>query len=279
MTKIASIEPDIESLVRKHKPDGMMYTYPSFLIAIILLALMLIAIFLGGALGKRWLGKESEESKSQANAVQGSLLGLLALLLGFTFSLSLGRFDQRSVEVVNEANAIGTAWLRTDLVSDVRRDMAKGLLRRYAELQVDAAGVSAADVERRTELVAEAEAAFNDIWLLATTEAREAKNPVAMGFAASLNDMIDALATRDAAINRHVPELVLLLLFATFVLLGGVVGYSSAITNVRPGVPVYALMTLIVILVFLIIDLDRPRRGWIEVDQSKLIASLTAMTN
>lgn len=255
-----------------------MYDVPSYLIAFILLVLMLAAIQLGGVLGRRLESRENEESKGQANAVQGSLLGLLALLLGFTFSLSLGRFDQRSLEVVTEANAIGTAWLRSDLVGETRRDEAKELLRRYADLRVEAAGVSASDAETRNELIAMAEAVFADLWRLASDEAREFPTPVAMAFSASLNEVIDTLATRDAAINRHVPELVLYLLFATFVMLGGVVGYSSAISNVRPSVPVYALMMLIVVLVFLIIDLDRPRRGLIEVDQTKLIATAAAMT-
>lgn len=255
----------------------LMYDFPSYFIAAVLFALMLAAILLGVALGNRQKRTETEESKNQANAVQGSLLGLLALLLGFTFSLSLGRFDQRSVEVVNEANAIGTAWLRTDLLSDTRRDDARTLLLQYAVSRIEAAQVSAADEVARGALLAQAEGIFADLWRLASTEAREVGNPVAMGFVSSLNDMIDALSNRDFAINRHVPELVLFLLFGTFILLGGVVGYSSAIAGVRPGVPVYALMVLIVILVFLIIDLDRPRRGLIEIDQSKLISTLNGM--
>ncbi len=254
-----------------------MYDIPSYILSFILFLLMLVAMWSGTSFGKRRQDTENEDSKGQANAVQGSLLGMLALLLGFTFSLSLGRFDQRSIEVVNEANAIGTAWLRTDLLSDERRDAAKDLLRQYGQIREETVGVSADDTAGRAELIAKAEAVFADLWVLASDEARDFTNPVAMAFVGSLNDMIDALSARDAAINRHVPELVLFLLFGTFILLGGVVGYSSAISGVRPGVPVYALMTLIVVLVFLIIDLDRPRRGLIEVDQSKLISTVAAM--
>ncbi|WP_341213087.1 hypothetical protein [uncultured Limimaricola sp.] len=254
-----------------------MYDVPSYVIAMILALAMLAAMWLGGATGRKRHVTTNGDSKSQANAVQGSLLGLLALLIGFTFSLSLGRYDQRSAAVVDEANAIGTAWLRTDLVSDVRREEAKTLLREYGTIRLAAATIAASNQVERSQLVAEAEAVFGRLWLLAADEAREAGNPVAMSFATSLNDMIDALATRDAAIDRHVPELVLFLLFGTFVLLGGVVGYSAWILNVRPGVPVYAMMILIVVLVFLIMDLDRPRRGLISVDQSKLVATVAAM--
>ncbi|QIZ81842.1 hypothetical protein [Thalassovita gelatinovora] len=254
-----------------------MYDFPSYFIAIALLGLMLVVMQLGILVGKRRQARETEDSKNQANTVQGSLLGMLALLLGFTFSLSLGRYDQRSIEVVNEANAIGTAWLRTDLVADARRDDAKTLLHQYGLIRLETSQISAANDDERDKLIAKAEALFDSLWRLASTEAREISNPVTMGFASSLNDMIDALSARDAAVNRHVPELVLFLLFGTFILLGAVVGYSSAISNIRPGVPVYAMMILIVILVFLIIDLDRPRRGLIEVDQSKLLSTVAAM--
>lgn len=209
--------------------------------------------------------------------MQGSLLGLLALLLGFTFSLSLGRYDQRATEVVSEANAIGTAWLRTDFVSEPNREPAKALLIAYATARVDASAVSTTNGILRAELITKAEFTFEALWRIAVEETRATPTPVAMAFAASLNDMIDALATRDSAVNRHVPELVLFLLFGTFVLLGGVIGFAAAISGVRPGVPVYAMMALIVILVFLIVDLDRPRRGLIEVDQTKLVETLAAM--
>jgi hypothetical protein len=247
-----------------------MYDLPSYAVSIALFLCMLFAMALGGLTGKRMQARVNEDAKAQANAVQGSLLGLLALLLGFTFSLSLGRFDQRSGEVVNEANAIGTAWLRSDLIGDERRDEAKALLQRYVAIRAEASTISAAETQARGALIEEANDVFAELWQVAVAEARAASNPVTMSFAASLNDMTDALASRDAAINRHVPELVLILLFGTFILLGGVVGYSSGISRIRPGVPVYAMMLLIVVLVFLIIDLDRPRRGLIEVDQTNL---------
>jgi len=239
---------------------------------------MISAMYVGTRTGRMLQRNENEESRSQANAVQGSLLGLLALLLGFTFSLSLGRFDQRSAEVVNEANAIGTAWLRTDFVSDDFRDPAKALLISYATARMEAAKVSTVDGTLRAELIARAESTFAGLWAIAVEETRRTPTPVTMSFAASLNDMIDALASRDSAIERHVPELVLFLLFGTFILLGGVIGFASAISGVRPGVPVYAMMALIVILVFLIVDLDRPRRGLIEVDQSALVSTVRGMT-
>ncbi len=96
--------------------------------------------------------------------------------------------------------------------------------------------------------------------------------------------MADVLASRDAAIDRHVPELVLYLLFGAFVLLGGIVGFSSGLSGVRFGLSAYSPMLLIAILVFIITDLDRPRRGLTQADQSPVeavvqdIGSRTPMT-
>lgn len=253
------------------------YDIPSPAIAALLLVLILVAIGIGIRVGAAKQRVQNAESRNQANAVQGSLLGLLALILGFTFSIALARHDHRSAEVVNEANAIGTAWLRSDLVSETRRGEVQTLLRRYGALRLEAASVSMADDGTRERLVEEAKTVFSELWALAAEEARNTPNPVTMGFAASLNDMIDALALRDAAVKRHVPEFALYILFSTFILLGGVVGFSAAIAGVRPGIPAYALVVLIVVLVFLIIDLDRPRRGLVEVNQSDLTGTVEAM--
>ncbi|PTX57146.1 hypothetical protein C8N43_1812 [Litoreibacter ponti] len=258
-------------------PKELMYDINSFLIAAVLLAAMAGAMWAGRQIGKRGARHHNEESKSQASAVQGSLLGLLALLLGFTFSLALNRFDDRSRAVVEEANAIGTAWLRTDLLSEPRAQEAKTLMSRYGIIRVEAGRVPASQEERRLELIGAAEELFAKLWAVASAEAAETPGPVAMGFAASLNDMIDSLGARDAAINRHVPEPVLFLMFATFVLLGGVLGYNSGLTQVKAGFPIYAMLLLIVALVFMIIDLDRPRRGLIEVNQTAMVAVSDAM--
>jgi hypothetical protein len=138
--------------------------------------------------------------------------------------------------------------------------------------------MSAAEDAVRAALLAKAEAVFAQLWTLATDETREVGGPVAMAFAASLNDMIDALATRDSAIDRHVPEQVQNLLLVTFGILGGVMGFSSGIAQIRPNIPVYSMFVLMVLLVFLILDLHRPRRGMIEVDQSRMIETVAAMS-
>ncbi|MBY6151827.1 hypothetical protein KUV47_01270 [Vannielia litorea] len=250
----------------------LMYGLNSGLIALVLLLSMIAAMFGGRAMAGRRARRTSEEGKSQTLAVQGSLLAILGLLLGFTFSLALGRFDSRSQAVVDEANAIGTAWLRTDLMPDGPREEARALLVKYAEFRAKAGEVPAHQDARRAGMVATAQKTFDQLWALSAETARAQGGPAMVAFTNSLNDMIDQLSARDAAINRHVPEPVLLLLYGTFILLGWVLGLSAAQTGVQPVPAVYAMLLLIVGLVFVIIDLDRPRRGIIEVNQEPIRA-------
>jgi uncharacterized membrane protein (Fun14 family) len=90
-------------------------------------------------------------------------------------------------------------------------------------------------------------------------------------FIQSLNELIDSYGRRNAALNRHVPEVVLFLLYGTFLLTGGVVGYAAGVAGHRPSFATYILVVLIVIMAFIILDLDRPRRGLIKVDHKSLI--------
>ncbi|MDP1765389.1 MAG: hypothetical protein Q8K83_00665 [Methylotenera sp.] len=101
----------------------IMYNQSSILIALVLFIFMILAIEVGYRLGHKVKMRASESYKAHIDAAQTSLLGILALLIAFTFSIALQRFDSRSDAVVDEANAIGTAYLRTQLIPiSVRND-------------------------------------------------------------------------------------------------------------------------------------------------------------
>ena len=87
----------------------------------------------------------------------------------------------------------------------------------------------------------------------------------------ALNDLIDSYGTRDEILNRHVPEVVILLLLITIVLAGSILGYTSGVAGHRPTMAVACFMVIVVILVSMIMDLDRPRRGLIQVSQKNML--------
>ena len=260
-----------------------MYNINSVLIAGVLFVSMVLAIEMGYRLGLRTRVSANDAFKTHVNTIGASLLGILALLLGFTLSLSLQRFDNRSQAVVEEANAIGTAYLRSQLLpASVRNDVQK-LLREYLDLRIQAGAITLADQAERVVVLADANRTQTALWDYARQAAEEEPNPVTVGlFIQSLNELIDNFGRRDAALNRHVPEAVLLLLYGTFLMAGAIVGYGSGIAGYRTSFATYIMVALIVVLVFIIIDLDRPRRGLIQVSQKSLIdlqAVINADTN
>jgi hypothetical protein len=117
-----------------------------------------------------------------------------------------------------------------------------------------------------------------ELWSRAAEQARGDPNAVTSGlYLQALNAMIDAYGTRNAALDRHVPELVLFLLFGTFLITGSIVGYASGTDRHRSSLVTYLMVALIVVLVFLIIDLDRPRRGLIGVSHASLVELATGI--
>jgi hypothetical protein len=249
-----------------------LYGIDSFVIAVALFVSMVIVMEIGFRLGLLRQHAESEDSKAHINAIQGSMLGILALLLGFTFSQSLQRFDSRSEAVVEEANAIGTAWLRAQFLPEAVRGETQNLLRAYVDLRVAASSISEVDRESSTALAAKTVEMQNRLWDQVRRAVEVDPHPVKTGlYLQALNEVFDDFGKRDAARSRHVPELVLLLLYVTFLMAGAIVGLGCGVSGHRPSVVSYVMVGLIVVLVFIILDLDRPRRGLIEVSQKSLI--------
>jgi len=248
-----------------------MYSIESFWIAGILLVSMLATIEAGYLFGLRRTKSENESSRAHLNAILGAILGVLALLLGFTFSLSLQRFESRSQAVVDEANAIGTTWLRAQLLPSSVRSDAQDLLRQYVDLRARTAEIT---LDQEGDLAAELAEAMriqNALWDHARQAAEADANVVTSGlFIQSLNDLIDSFGRRDAELGRHVPELVLMLLYGTFLMAGLIIGYTAGATGRRASFASYILTGLVVLLVFIIVDLDRPRRGLITVSHKPL---------
>jgi hypothetical protein len=237
-----------------------------------LTAALLVLLELGFRTGRRARGKASVAVRAQTDAVLASMLGLSALLLGFTFALALQRFDDRSKSAVAEANAIGSTMLRIQLLPAELRTGAQALLNQYLDLRVREGAVTLADSSERSALLRQADQVSGRMWELAMRAAKADPGPVTSGlFIQALNDMIDASETKRSALDRHVPEIVLYMMFATVLLTGATMGYASGINGHRPKVPALALALMIVLVVSLIIDLDRPRRGLINVSEESLL--------
>lgn len=248
------------------------YDIPGGIIATVLFVLTILAVEGGFRAGLKVADRTGESQLAHVRAVQGAVLGLMAILLGFTLSLALARFDTRSEAVVREANAMGTAYLRVGLL---RADLQPAIyrhIRDYVDVRVESRQTSLADIKGRKYFAERAAMQQQELWNLARQAMKADPNPATSGlFAQAVNDAIDSAGSSEAALERHIPETVLWLLFASMLLAGGVVGYATGVSGHRPSLAGYCLAVLIVALVFVTLDLDRPRRGLIQVSQKPLL--------
>ncbi len=245
-----------------------MYNFNSVLIVAVLFGLILIAEEVGYRVGRYYQRKSDKDVKVQTNTIQAGTLGLLALILGFTFNLALQRYNNRSQAVINEANAIGTALMRTNLLPTPHDSVAHALLLQYIDLRLAVSNSAYADVTEQKALATETEDMQQSIWEQGVKAARIDPNPVTTGFfISSLNQMIDTHSERNALLAMHVPEVILYLLFVVFIMSGALIGYGSGLGQKRSNLPSALMSFLICLVVFIIIDLDRPKRGIIKVDQ------------
>ncbi len=249
-----------------------LYNHNSLGIALLLFTLILVANEAGFRYARHVRRESDEGIKSQTNAIQAGMLGLLALLLGFTFTMALQRFDSRGAAVIEESNALGTAYLRAGLLPESQAQEIKSQFSRYVELRVLSGSVNMTDLASRTANHDQTIKLQGQLWQLALKAAQEDPRPTTSGlFIQSLNEVIDAYGNRQAALQKHVPEVVLMLLFAIFIISGSVLGYASGLGGGRPWLATLAMTGLITLVIFIVIDLDRPRRGLIQVDQSSMI--------
>lgn len=250
----------------------ILYSKSSIAIALTLLLLMVLALRVGFMAGMRSTAiKNCKPCKEHISTLLSSLLGMLALMLGFSFSIALERHGSRSEAVIEEANAIGTAYLRTEILPESYRTQTQQLFAQYLDVRLKEAHFNLTQRVEREQLNQQASKLQMQLWNSASLAAKEDPNPVTTGlFVQALNDMIDAYGKRYAELNRHIPELVLWLLFLAFLVCGSMLGYSAGVSNHQPSKVVYVMLAVVVLMMYLVIDLDRPRRGLIEIDQTPM---------
>ncbi len=249
-----------------------MYDINSILIVTILFVAILLAYEISFRLGRRYQRNTDHEVKSQTSVIQAGILGLLALLLGFTFNMALQRFDNRSHAVIKEANTIGTALLRTKLLPEPYDSETYELLRQYIDKRIEVSRVDLTKMDERHLINVETELIQEKIWDITIKAVEMDPRPATTGhFISALNAVIDARGERNAIQQRYVPEVILFLLFVVFIIGGALMGYTSGLGLKRAYIPTVMFTLLIVLVVFIIIDLDRPKRGIIQVKQDSLI--------
>ena len=243
-----------------------------FIIALSLFGTLVVAWFLGKRLGHMLKGNLSKHP--QLGVVQGSIFGLLGLLLGLCFAGALNRFVERQQIIVREANAVGTAYLRADLLPEAQRAHVKSLLREYTQQRIDLFSMRTGYDDRKIQ--DKLTTLHEGMWASAVQGTREDAE-LGQLVLPPLNEVLDLLGERNAADRRHIPVLVTIVLIASAMASIAALGLGIETGDKRLRAPASILAFLIATTLWTTLDLDFPRSGLITIDARPLREALDAM--
>jgi hypothetical protein len=218
--------------------------------------------------GKGPLGLGAQEP---AAVVQGAAFTVLALLLGFSFALALGRYDARRGALMREANAIATTWLRSQLLDPaaartVDADLRIYLAQRIAFARADADPVQRAAADEKSSAIQ------RELWQTALQTAhRDPHSTLAPLFIAALNDAIDLSTEERAVLTTHIPDVVTIGLLLIAFIASAMMGYGFGRQGQRAIIFKACFAVMLAIALGLVLDLDRPQRGLIRVNLTPLL--------
>ena len=220
----------------------------------------------------RWFGlrrkENGAESEGPVGASVGATLGLLAFVLAFTFGMAAQRSDLRRQMVVEDANAIGTTYLRTSLLPDAQATAMRAQLREYVDLRVDLA----ANPHRSDEVLARSEHLQAALWTAAVSIAVGQPTSTSIPlFIQALNEMIDVHSSRLAAVRSRIPTTIWVFMFVTTVVGMLAIGYQSGLSGSRRSAAMATLAIAFAAIIMLIADLDRPQEGFLRTSQQSML--------
>lgn len=250
---------------------------PIWQVGLALLVTMTLAGLVGALLRarrKRARGDDGE-TEGQEGYIVSAVLGLLALLMGFTFSLAVERFEARRVLVLHEANAIGTAYLRAQLLSEPHRARTTDILLRYTDNRI---ALATAKPDAVAPLLTTNDALLTDLWAATSAAFDSIKGlDFSSTYLDSINSLIDLDASRKAARQARVPTEVFVVLIVYLVTTAAVLGY--VLRGRRGWISAGFLLVLLTLALALIIDIDRPTLGGIVEGQGPMRALQKSLTS
>jgi hypothetical protein len=240
---------------------------------------VMVSIEAGYQLGQIAHRRSEDEKESPVSVFAGAVLGLVAFMLAFTFSIVSDRYDARKGLVRDEANAIRTGYLRSEFLPEPDRAEAKGLLREYLDARVAFVQAGIVEQERANELLLEADRFQGRLWDMAVTNARkDMDSDVAALYIESLNAIIDVHALRVAVgWQARIPIGIWSVLYGLTVLGMVGVGYHTGIAGSKRSMATLILALSFALVIAMIASLDRPG-SFIKVTQQPLIDLQSSIT-
>lgn len=241
--------------------------FPSEFSLLLGIGFLLIAVAeIGYRMGKSVPRKDDTAFLSEISGYQSAVLGLLALLLGFTFSMALNHYDLRRKLVIQEANSIGTTYLRTSFLPGASRNISQNLLRDYLNFRITQ------DTEARDKIgnLKQIAVIQSELWKQAEIAANIAPTAITASYITSLNETIDLASTQLATSRFRVPGVLWLILLVVSLFGIWASGFSSGVNRKRALFLTVGLPVLITLVLLMITDISSPSRGLIRTDYSSM---------
>ena len=237
------------------------------IVAAVLFFGILVSLRVGRMLGLRAIERAGGDKHASSGSLEAAVFALLGLLIAFTFSGALTRFDERRAQGVDEANAIGTAWLRLDLLPAAAQPALRDTFRRYVDSRI-ATYRALPDIPAAFAEVGRSQALQGEIWNLALAATRAQGVPVSAEtlLVPALNEMFDIASTRVAATRMHPPTIIYLMLIGLAFAAALLAGYQSADQKGYDVVHRIGFAAIVALTVYVILDIEFPRLGFVRLD-------------
>lgn len=230
------------------------------------LLVMTAAVWIGTRV--RRIAPLDDDRRHDFNLVVAATLTLLGLLIAFSFSMAASRYDQRKDFEEAEANAIGTAWLRCDLLPADERTKMRDTLRQYVGQRIQFYTASLDDIGRIDRDTARLQ---TELWARAVTATSQNPTPINALLVASINDVINAQGYTQASWRNRIPVSAGVLMAMIAFLCNVLVGYGARSTSI--GAPLLLVLPLVVASAFMLInDMDAPRHGFVLIAPKNLVS-------
>jgi hypothetical protein len=235
--------------------------------------LMLFLLESGRRIGKRSIVRDPEGSHLGLGPVEAAVFGLMGLIIALTFSGAALRFDQRRMLIIDEANAIGTAYLRVDLLPDDAQPSIRRDFREYLEARI-ALYHNISDKKKVAELEERTASLQMIIWKASVIACQKSDNKSAsMLLLPALNSMIDICSTRTAVRQVHQPNIIFIVMIILAFVCSLIAGYGLALKKSRSWIHLIGFTLVLLVTIIVIIDIEYPRLGFIRIDALDMLLS------
>ena len=247
--------------------QGLLDAIPIGIVFVLFTVVSLICFEVGFRLGRWWQARQPGDQEGPTDMIVGSLLALMAFVLAISLGLATDRHDARRALVVEEANAITTAYQRADYLPPTDAARLKELLRAYVPLRI------VTDTSEVPTNIVKSAGLAEQMWAIEVRAVQSGNNSdLIASLGESLNEIVAVSEQRVVAgVYARVPETIVLLLLAGSALALGMVGYDAGLKGRRSLLSATVLIIILGVVTILVVDLDRPQEGLLNVSQQALV--------